>query len=125
MKTIIVLSMACFLLAGCVTTGVHTPMYSSGTESVSTERYTILEEKKVKARFNRIWILFFPFGGKNQEKREAKCLKRMMEEYGATGVLEQKYTHRKFVIPLLVITYGYREVELTGKPYVLKTGQGK
>ena len=85
MKTILFFLTACILVPGCIVNATHTPAYSSGTESVNKERYTILEEKKSKARFNRFWILFFPFGGKNPEKREAKALAKMMKETVHTG----------------------------------------
>ena len=119
MKKITITIFAALALSSCVT-GTKIPTVS-GIENLKREDYTVLEEKETVSRANKFWILFIPFGGKNEEKREAQCFKRMVEDNKADGVLAAKYVHKKFTVPLIVFTYTFKETRLTGKPYKLKT----
>lgn len=118
MKNIILAIILLTSLNGCIT-GTHIAAVS-GIENLHREDYTILNEDKSSSRANKFWILFLPFGGKSEEKREAQCFKRMLSKNKADGVLAAKYTHRKLTIPLVLFTYTLKTTTLEGKPYVLK-----
>ncbi len=119
MKKIITITLCAALLSSCIT---GTKMQQvSGIENLNRNAYTLLPEKQSVSRTNRIWVLFFGFGGKSEEKREAQCYKRMLKDNQADGVMAGKFVHKKVTIPLIVFTYSYRFTTLTGKPFILKT----
>lgn len=119
MKKTLLIALAAILISSCVTgrkTGAVT-----GIENLNRDAYTVMPETKSISRTNKIWFLFFPFGGKSETKREEQCLNRMIKDNHADGVMAQKYVHKKITVPLIVVTYSYKYTILTGKPYALKT----
>lgn len=119
MKNLILILVLSLSFSNCVTNS-HLSS-ASGAEGLNKDNYTILQEKQTTSRSNKFWILFIPFGGKSDKTREGQCYDRMIRQNNADGILAAKYTSRKFVIPLIVFTYSYRQTKLTGKPYILKT----
>lgn len=119
MKKTILISLSALILSSC-TTG--TKLLTS-TAPPDSKTYTVLKEDKTATARNRIWILFIPItiGPKSEEKREARCLNRMLNQNHADGIIAGKYVHRKFVIPLILVTYSHRNTVLTATPFKLNT----
>lgn len=104
--------LAAAMMSGCITGR------DAKTDS-PTGNYKVLPEQATVSRTNKIWILFFPFGGKSEEKREAQCYERMIKSSHADGIIAQKYVHKKVTIPLILFTYSYKYTTLTGKPFIV------
>jgi len=119
MKKLVLSSLLLLIFASC-TTGTKMQKVE-GIENLNREAYTIKEEATSISRTNKFWILFFPFGGKSEEKREAQCFKRFMEDNKADGIIAGKYIHKKITVPLIVFTYSYKWTTLKGKPFIIKT----
>lgn len=117
-KTISALLLLAFL-GSCITSSHMGD--AKGLENLPRDSYTILPECKSVSRSNKFWLLFFPFGGKSEEKREGQCLQRMLKQKGADGVISPKYVHKKITVPLIVFTYSHKWTELTAKPYIVRT----
>jgi hypothetical protein len=117
MKKVITLLAAVAVMSSCVT---GTKLATSNAPADS-KTYTVLPEDKTATARNRIWILFIPItiGPKSEEKREARCLNRMLNQNKADGIVTGKYTHRKFVVPLILVTYSHRNTILTATPFKL------
>lgn len=119
MKKIIIVISSAMLLSSCVTS-THLGDVK-GLENLPRDSYTIMNEQESVSRANKFWLLFIPFGGKSDEKREAQCLNKMVKDNHADGVIAPKYVNKKITIPLIIFTYTYKWTTLTGKPYTVKT----
>lgn len=117
-KTLPIVSIM-LLLNSCITSS-HIGE-AKGLENLPRNSYTVLEERTSISRTNKFWILFIPFGGKSEEKREAQCLTRMLTENNANGVIAPNYVSKKITIPLILFTYSYKWTTLKAKPYIVKT----
>ena len=119
MKTLILIISSVILFSGCVTS----TKFATSNAPVDKTMYKVLPEEKTATARNRIWILFIPItiGPKSEEKREGRCLNRLLNQSKADGIVSGKYVHRKLVIPLIVFTYSHRNTILTATPFKLKS----
>lgn len=119
MKKSILISLVAIIFASC-TTG--TKLLTS-TAPADPKIYTVLKEDKTSTVRNRLWILFIPItiGPKSEQTREERCLKRILKQNDADGIINGKIIHRKIIIPLIVVNYSWRSTTLTAIPFKIKT----
>lgn len=119
MKKIILILLTAFVLTSCVTGTKLIP----STAPADNKAYTVLKEDKTSTVRNRIWLLFIPItiGPKSEETREERCLKRVLKQNNADGIVTGRYIHRKIVIPLIFVTYSWRSTTLLATPFKLNT----
>lgn len=119
MKKSILILLASITLFSC-TTGSKLATSNAPADS---KLYTALKEDKTATVRNRIWILFIPItiGPRSEETREERCLKRILKQNNADGIVTGQYVHRKFVVPLILVTYSWRSTTLTATPFKLNT----
>ena len=119
MKKSILISLITVIVTSC-TTGTK---LMQSTAPADKTLYTILPEDKTSTVRNRIWLLFMPItiGPRSEETREERCLKRVLKQNNADGIIAGRYVHRKIVIPLIFVTYSWRSTTLLATPFKLNT----
>ena len=83
--------------------------------------YTILGETSAVSFAPKLWILFIPFGGSSDQGLYDRAYKKSLREFkGANGLMSEQIEYKKVKLPLLVVTFVYKQVKVTGVAYHIK-----
>lgn len=78
--------------------------------SLDRSQYSMSERVEGNASSFRLWILFIPIGGKSFDRLEQKAYNRALGSYDS--LLEPKYNHRKVVLPLILVNFSIKIVDV-------------
>lgn len=112
-----------FILVFSISCGCSTSVFLakvSGAESLKRSDYVLKEEASTSVNRNRLWILWFPFGGGTEKRRQERCYAKFINEYKCDGIIAGKYITKKFSVPLIAICYTHFNTTLTGRPFYIK-----
>jgi hypothetical protein len=89
---------------------------SSQVEALKRSEYDVLRTTTGKSRTAKFYLLFFPIGRhkSSEELYENAYFNAVDNLEGADGLLLPRQKNRKLVIPLLLINYYQKEVEVSG-----------
>lgn len=110
------------LLSSCSTSRELQGAEEMSIAKIDRNEYVLLDRVESKASSTRVWFLFIPFGGKSPEVLKEKAYHRALKELPyADGIIDPSYNYKKFSVPLILLNFNFRKVEMTGRPYRLKT----
>lgn len=115
MKKTIYAAALCLLLINCTSHTVN----NADQLQLDQQHYLVKEAVSNSSSSFRLWLLFIPFGGKSYKQLEQKAYKRAKGNYDALANVT--YTHRKVVLPLIVVTFSIRIVDIEGAAIEYKT----
>ena len=121
MKKLIYLILVIPLLFGsCVTSKGRMVAHAQVLPSERSS-YTILGETSAVSFAPKLWILFIPFGGSSDQGLYDRAYKKSLREFkGANGLMSEQIEYKKVKLPLLVVTFVYKQVKVTGVAYHIK-----
>lgn len=110
------------LLSSCSSTRELQGAEEMSIAKIDRSEYVLLDRVESKASSTRVWFLFIPFGGKSPDVLKEKAYHRALESTPyADGIIDPAYNYKKFSIPLILLNFNFRTVEMTGRPYRLKS----
>jgi hypothetical protein len=119
MKKLLTITLIALFISSCVSK--RETMAAHGLDNLNRDSYIINESATASVNSNRFWFLFIPIGGKSYEARKNKVIQRFLKQNKADGIIAAEIVDKKIIIPLIVVTYSFRRMTLTGKPCVIKT----
>jgi len=119
-KPIYLLFAIIFFLSSCVTSKgkmiAHNQVMPSERSS-----YTVLGETSAVSAAPKFWVLFIPFGGSSDQGLYDRAYKKATKEFkGVNGLMSEQIEYKKVKVPLLLFTFVYKQVKVTGVAYHIK-----
>jgi hypothetical protein len=88
---------------------------------VERSSYTVLGETSAVSAAPKFWVLFIPFGGSSDQGLYDRAYKKAIRELkGANGLMSEQIEYKKVKVPLLLFTFVYKQVKVTGVAYHIK-----
>lgn len=128
-KLIVCALLASFISTSCTSVqhvqqgqGVNNISGAGTLNTINRNDVTVTANVEGTVNHSKVWFLFIPFGGgKSEERRREKAYLTTCRKNNIDGIMQPKYETKKFVIPLIALTYvGYKTTVL-GRGYNIKT----
>lgn len=121
MKNIISIIICIFILSSCVTSETSLVPRQKATVT-DRDSYTVLGKVSSTSVSNKVWLLFIPLGGSSDQGLYNRAYKKALKQYkGADGIMSEQADYKRVAVPLVVLTYVYKQVNVTGVAYHIKT----
>jgi hypothetical protein len=110
------------ILSSCSSSKEFQGAENASVSQLKRSEYVLMDRVDSKASSTKVWFLFIPFGGKSPEALKEKAYHRALDKSpSADGIIDPSYNYRKFSIPLIILNFNFRKMEMTGRPYRMKT----
>ncbi len=100
--------------------GINTIEQGANIQNLKKEDIIVSKQVDGNVTFNKVWVLFIPFGNKTEEIRRERVYLKTCKENKIDGILQPKYETKKLVIPLILFTYVNYSTSVIGKGYTIK-----
>lgn len=93
-------------------------------QELERDEYVVLERVGGEASSFQFKLLFFPFGGKSDQKLYADAYDRAVDQavdQDADGLLQPRYRYRKTRIPLILFGFTFKKVSAEGRAFRIKS----
>jgi len=120
MKIIFTLLLATTLLASCSRTVIDNQ--NTRLAEFTREDYSLLDPVTGTDESFNAWILFIRVAGTRDSKMYARAYNRAVKQLpNADGILTPRAQYRKVPVPLILLNFSWKKVEVTGRGYRLKS----
>ena len=116
--------LAMSLFSSCTTTKSSVKEQPIKIEEFNRDEYVILDKVNGEAKSFRLWVLFIPFGGTDDQilyERAYSSAVGSAVGQQADWLLEPRYTYKKTIIPLILVSFTTKKVTAEGKAFRLKS----
>jgi hypothetical protein len=93
--------------------------------SLKREDYVIMDNVQGTSHGGRPMFLFIGFGPKKWDKLHKKAYINALKNCGCDDIINPQYEHKRIPFTIILTTYVYRAVTLTGKGIRIKTDAEK
>lgn len=119
---IITLLLATTLLASCSQSTIDSQ--KTRLAEFSRDDYTLLDPVTGTDKSFNAWILFIRVAGASDSKMYRRAYDRAVKQLpSADGILTPRTQYRKVPIPLILLNFSWKKVEVTGRGYRLKSDE--
>jgi hypothetical protein len=119
------LSLLPLVWSGCSTTQATAPSSQAiRIQDYKREDYVLLDNLVGEAKSFRLWLLFFPIGGKSDEALQQEAYARALKaatKLKADGILDPRYELKKSTVPLILFGWTRKSVTAETKGFRLKS----
>ncbi len=125
-KVILILLVFSLFLSGCVTSRMkNVTSHNMETKDLSAQNRDLFKIKG-NVSYNavspfKLWILFIPFGGSSDRRLYSNAYSNLLKKNNCDGILNENREYKKVTVPLLFITYVYKQLKISGIGYKIKT----
>ena len=122
MKKLIYLIVTILLFASCVTSRGNYKTTPEIVRTIDRSDYAINGDVVAKITAPKVWILFIPIGGCSDQGLYNMTYKRAVKKYkNTTGLLNERSQYKKVTIPLILFTFVFKKIEVSGSSYHIKS----
>jgi hypothetical protein len=97
-------------------TSISVSNSAESVEALKRDEYKVLQTTKGYASTSRLYILFIPIGKykSGSELYDNAYYNAVSNLSGADALLLPRAKHKQFTIPLILVNYQHKEIEITG-----------